>query len=84
MGRRAIKEYRAAEALQLILADRDRERLACPSCGHPAIERTPGRSVTLRISRMIDGFMRAVRRAGFQRLIPCPSSLGIASLNAAR
>ena len=43
MGRRAIKEYRAAEALQLILADRDRERLACPSCGHSAIERTPRR-----------------------------------------
>lgn len=43
MGRRAIKEYRAAEALQLILADRDRERLVCPSCGHAAIERTPKR-----------------------------------------
>lgn len=43
MGRRAIKEYRAAEALQLILADRDRERLACPSCGHSTIERTPKR-----------------------------------------
>ncbi len=43
MGRRAIKEYRAAEALQLILADRDRERLVCPSCGHRAIDRTPRR-----------------------------------------
>ncbi len=43
MGRRAIKEYRAAEALQLILADRDREHLACPSCGHQIIERTPKR-----------------------------------------
>ena len=43
MGRRAIKEYRAAEALQLILADRDKERLACPSCGHQTIDRTPKR-----------------------------------------
>lgn len=43
VGRRGIKEYRAAEALQLILADRDRERLACPSCGHSTIERVPKR-----------------------------------------
>src|SRR5258708_7392515 len=43
VGRRAIKEYRAAEALQLILADRDKERLACPSCGHQTIERSPRR-----------------------------------------
>lgn len=41
MGRRGIKEYRAAEALQLILADRDREQMACPSCGHKGIDRTP-------------------------------------------
>lgn len=43
MGRRGIKEYRAAEALQLILADRDREELACPSCGNGRIERIPKR-----------------------------------------
>lgn len=43
MGRRGVKEYRAAEALQLILADRDREPLACPSCGHKRIDRTPKR-----------------------------------------
>jgi len=43
VGRRGIKEYRAAEALQLILADRDRETLACPSCGHKTIDRTPKR-----------------------------------------
>lgn len=43
MGRRGIKEYRAAEALQLILADRDREPLACPSCGNKGIQRTPKR-----------------------------------------
>jgi len=43
VGRRGIKEYRAAEALQLILADRDRERLVCPSCGHRTIDRTPRR-----------------------------------------
>ncbi len=45
MGRRGIKEYRAAEALELILADRDREPLACPSCGAKQIERTPKRRV---------------------------------------
>lgn len=43
MGRRGVKEYRAAEALQLILADRDRESLTCPSCGNKRIERTPKR-----------------------------------------
>lgn len=43
VGRRGIKEYRANEALQLILADRDRERLICPSCGNGSIERTPKR-----------------------------------------
>ena len=43
MGRRGVKEYRAAEALQLILADRDGEAVACPSCGADAIERTPKR-----------------------------------------
>jgi predicted RNA-binding Zn-ribbon protein involved in translation (DUF1610 family) len=43
VGRRGIKEYRAAEALQLILADRDREDLACPSCGHASIDRVPKR-----------------------------------------
>ncbi len=43
MGRRGIKEYRASEALQLILADRDRETLACPSCGNRTIQRTPKR-----------------------------------------
>jgi RNase P subunit RPR2 len=62
VGRRGIKEYRAAEALQLILADRDRERLTCPSCGHEIIDRTPRRrlprerreayrTVTLRCAR---------------------------------
>lgn len=43
MGRRGIKEYRAHEALQLILADRDREPLTCPSCGHRKIQRIPRR-----------------------------------------
>lgn len=43
MGRRGVKEYRAAEALQLILADRDRQEMVCPSCGHKGIERTPKR-----------------------------------------
>lgn len=45
MGRRGIKEYRAPEALQLILADRDRQPLVCPSCGGEAIERTPKRRI---------------------------------------
>lgn len=43
MGRRGVKEYRASEALQLILADRDREQLICPSCGNADIDRTPKR-----------------------------------------
>ena len=43
MGRRGIKEYRASEALQLILADRDREPLICPSCGNGDIDRSPKR-----------------------------------------
>lgn len=43
MGRRGTKEYRAPEALQLIIADRDRQRLVCPSCGSRSIARTPRR-----------------------------------------
>ena len=44
MGRRGIKEYRAAEALLLISADRDRrEQLICPSCGTPTVDRSPKR-----------------------------------------
>ncbi len=46
MGRRGVKEFRADEALQLILADRDHDPLACPSCGSPEIERTPRRRVS--------------------------------------
>ncbi len=45
MGRRGVKEYRAPEALQLILADRDRQDLVCPSCGSEDIVRTPKRRV---------------------------------------
>jgi hypothetical protein len=41
VGRRGIKEYRAAEALMLIAADRDHKPLVCPSCGCTEIERTP-------------------------------------------
>jgi len=44
VGRRGVKEYRAAEALMLIAADRDRKPLVCPTCGSTAIERTPKRS----------------------------------------
>ena len=43
MGRRGIKEYRAAEALTLIAADRDHKALVCPSCGSADIERVPQR-----------------------------------------
>ena len=46
MGRRGVKEYRADEALQLILSDRDQEPLACPSCGNADIERTPKRRLS--------------------------------------
>ncbi|MGE0351880.1 MAG: hypothetical protein AB7I33_16725 [Gemmatimonadales bacterium] len=44
MGRRGIKEYRAAEALALIAADRDHEPLVCPSCGSGKVERVPRRT----------------------------------------
>jgi len=44
VGRRGIKEYRAAEALALIAADRDNEKLVCPSCAAQAVERIPKRS----------------------------------------
>ena len=43
VGRRGIKEFRAAEALQLIAADRDHQTLVCPTCGSSTIERTPKR-----------------------------------------
>lgn len=46
MGRRGIKEYRAPEALELIIADRDRQRLVCPSCGSRSISRTPRRRLS--------------------------------------
>ncbi len=46
MGRRGVKEFRADEALQLILADRDHEGLLCPSCGSSDILRTPKRRVS--------------------------------------
>ncbi len=44
MGRRGIKEYRAAEALLLIAADRDHRPLVCPSCSTPSIDRSPKRN----------------------------------------
>jgi RNase P subunit RPR2 len=44
MGRRGIKEYRPAEALVLIAADRDHKMLVCPSCNTPTIERNPRES----------------------------------------
>jgi transposase-like protein len=43
VGRRGIKEYRPAEALNLIAADRDHRALACPSCGATNILREPKR-----------------------------------------
>lgn len=45
MGRRGIKEYRAAEALSLIAADRDHQILVCPSCGSDDIDRIPKRDL---------------------------------------
>jgi transposase-like protein len=44
VGRRGIKEYRAAEALGLIAADRDHRPLVCPYCSTPSIERNPKRN----------------------------------------
>ena len=44
MGRRGIKEYRAAEALVLIAADRDHRPLVCPTCSTPSIDRNPKRN----------------------------------------
>ena len=41
MGRRGIKEYRPAEALVLLAADRDHKVLVCPSCNTPTIDRSP-------------------------------------------
>jgi len=43
VGRRGVKEFRAAEALALIAADRDHKILVCPTCGSPTIERNPKR-----------------------------------------
>ena len=45
MGRRGIKEYRPAEALTLIAADRDQKVLVCPTCNSTAVARTPKRTV---------------------------------------
>ena len=56
VGRRGIKEFRAAEALALVAADRDQKPLVCPSCNTSTIERTPKRGaepggrITLRCS----------------------------------
>ena len=43
MGRRGVKEFRAAEALALIAADRDHKPLVCPTCTSGPIERSPRR-----------------------------------------
>jgi|GEM_PF-545861 len=43
VGRRGVKEFRAAEALALIAADRDHKILVCPTCGSATIERNPKR-----------------------------------------
>jgi uncharacterized ferredoxin-like protein len=45
VGRRGIKEYRAAEALLLISADRSgRNGLVCPTCSTTTVERSPSRN----------------------------------------
>ena len=43
VGRRGVKEFRAAEALALIAADRDHKVLVCPTCASATIERNPKR-----------------------------------------
>jgi predicted RNA-binding Zn-ribbon protein involved in translation (DUF1610 family) len=45
VGRRGVKEYRAAEALALIAADRGHVPLVCPSCGTRSIIRAPRRGL---------------------------------------
>lgn len=42
--RRHLKEFRPAEALSLISADRNGKRAPCPSCGSDTVERTPARN----------------------------------------
>jgi uncharacterized ferredoxin-like protein len=45
VGRRGIKEYRAAEALLLISADRGgNDGLVCPTCSTPTVQRSPCRN----------------------------------------
>lgn len=43
VSRRHVREFRPDEALSLIIADRDRQPLRCPSCGSDAIQRVPAR-----------------------------------------
>jgi DNA-directed RNA polymerase subunit RPC12/RpoP len=55
MSRRHVKEFRPDEALSLIIADRERKSLRCPSCGGGTVLRTPSRpedgpAVTGRVS----------------------------------
>jgi transposase-like protein len=78
VGRRGIKEYRAAEALALIAADRDNEKLVCPSCAAQAVERIPKRSaqyagrITLHCAACGRSAVYLARGGTFQA--PSPSS----------
>lgn len=46
MGRRGINEYKAGEALEVISADRNKESVSCPSCGHSQFDRSPRKRLT--------------------------------------
>lgn len=44
MTRRHANEFRPAEALKLISADREGKSLHCPCCGNATVDRTPPRT----------------------------------------
>ena len=79
MGRRGIKEYRPAEALALIAADRDHKPLLCPSCGGAAVERRPRRGSQEggRITLTCSGCSRSAVYLAMGDAPPTPESPGI-------
>ena len=72
MGRRGVKEYRPAEALALIAADRDHGTLVCPSCGSGRITRTPPRDAADHPGRVTLHCEGCSRTANY--LVPGPES----------
>lgn len=72
MGRRGVKEYRPAEALALIAADRDHGTLVCPSCSSTRISRTPPRDALDHPGRVTLHCDACSRTANY--LVPGPES----------